>query len=163
MLRRLPDPRRQDQLYYPKETLVWSAILIFLLALRSRRQFRFQSEGPAFVRNLNALAQSRVECAPHDDTVAYYLTKLPPESVEELPSYVVRRLIRMKALDRWRLYGAFLVAVDGTGYRFFRQPHCPHCLTRKGSDGRLLYFHHVLEANLVTESGLVFSVATEFF
>ena len=162
MLRRLPDPRRPDQLYYPKETLIWSAILIFLLALRSRRQFRFQCRGPAFVPNLNALAGSRVECASHDDTLAYYLTKLPPESVEELPPSMVRRLIRMKALDRWRLCGAFLVAVDGTGHLFSRQRHCPHCLTRKGSDGRLLYFHPVLEAKLVTASGLVFSIATEF-
>lgn len=109
MLRRLPDPRRQDQLYNPNETLIWSGILIFLLAVRSRRQFRFQCRGPAFVPNLNAVAQSRVECAPHDDTIAYYLTKLPPESGEELPPYLVRRLIRMKALDRWRFYGAVLV------------------------------------------------------
>lgn len=162
MLRRLPDPRRQEQLYYPKETLIWSAILIFLLAVKSRRQFRLQGRGPAFVPNLNALAQSRVECASHDDTIAYYLAKLPPESAEELPVYIVRRLIRMKALDRWRLYGAFLVAVDGTGHRFSRQRHCPHCLTRKGSDGCPLYFHQALEAKLVTASGLVFSMATEF-
>jgi hypothetical protein len=68
----------------------------------------------------------------------------------------------MKALDRWRLYGAFLVALDGTGHLFFRKRHCPHCLTQKGPDGRTLYFHHVLEAKLVTPSGLALSIATEF-
>lgn len=33
--RRFPDPRHQGQLYYPKETLVWSAILMFVLAVKS--------------------------------------------------------------------------------------------------------------------------------
>jgi len=162
LLKRLPDPRNPDQLYYPKETLVWSALLIFLLALRSRRQFRFESQGDPFVANLNALAGSRVESASHDDTVVYYLKRVPPEHFEVLPVYVVRRLIRMKALDRWRLYGAFLVAVDGTGQLFFRKRHCPHCLTQRGSDGRTIYFHHVLEAKLVTANGLALSIATEF-
>lgn len=162
LLKRLPDPRHPQQLYYPKETLVWSALLIFLLALKSRRQFRFESQGDPFVANLNALASSHVETASHDDTVVYYLKKVPPEHFEELPVYVARRLIRMKALDRWRLYGAFLVALDGTGHRFSRERHCPRCLTRKGPDGRILYFHHVLEAKLVTPSGLALSIATEF-
>jgi hypothetical protein len=44
----------------------------------------------------------------------------------------------------------------------FRQPHCDHCLTRTTSDGRILYFHYVLEAKLVTSEGYAFSLATEF-
>jgi len=162
LLRRLPDPRNPGQLYYPKETLVWSALLMFLLALKSRRQFRFESEPPAFVANLNALAGSRVETASHDDTVVYYLKSVAPEHFEMLPLYVVRRLIRMKALDRWRLQGAFLIAIDGTGQLFFGKRHCPHCLTRTGPDGRTVYFRNVLEAKLVTATGLALSIATEF-
>jgi hypothetical protein len=162
LLRQLPDPRREGQWYYPKETLAWSGMAIFLLALRSRRQFRLEHNGPAFVANLNALARSRVENPPHDDTIVHYLKMVEPEHFESLPVYIVRRLIRMKALDRWRVWGAFLIAVDGTGQLFFRQRHCPHCLSQKGPDGRLVYFHHVLEAKLVTASGLVFSIATEF-
>jgi len=162
LLRQLPDPRREGQWYYPKETLVWSGMAIFLLALKSRRQFRLEYSGPAFAANLNALARSRVESPPHDDTIVHYLKMVEPKHFESLPVYIVRRLIRMKALDRWRVWGAFLVAVDGTGQLFFRQRHCPHCLSQRGSDGRLLYFHHVLEAKLVTAGGLVFSIATEF-
>lgn len=162
LLRRLPDPRRGGQWYYPKEMLVWSAMAIFLLTLRSRRQFRLEYNGGAFVTNLNALARSGVESRPHDDTIVHYLKMVEPKHFESLPVYIVRRLIRMKALDHWRVWGAFLVAVDGTGQLFFRQRHCPHCLSQKGSDGRLLFFHQVLEAKLVTASGLVFSIATEF-
>ena len=161
----MPDPRDPEKTVYPKHTLIWSAILLFLLALRSRRQFRFESRTAAFVANLNSLTGDRVEdveTAPHDDTLVYYLERVGPEHFESLPPALVRRLIRMKALDRWRLYHRFLVAVDGTGQLVFRHPHCPHCLTRKTRNGETLYYHPVLEAKLITAAGLVFSLATEF-
>ena len=158
----MPDPRCPQNSTYPQETLVWSALLIFLLGLKSRRQFRFESDTQAFVANLNRLAGSRVNGAPHDDTLAYYLERVPWEPFEQLPMTILRRLIRMKVLDRWRLYGRFLIAVDGTGQLFFRHRHCPHCLTQRTPSGEVLYFHQVLEAKLVTANGLAFSMATEF-
>jgi len=147
---------------YPKQTLLWSALLMFLMGLGSRRQFRFESATAAFVRNLNVLAHGRVETAPHDDTIVYYLEQIDPAPAEALPAALVRRLVRMKALDAARLHGHFTVAIDGTGQLFFRERHCDHCLTRTLADGRILYFHHVLEAKLVTANGYAFSLATEF-
>jgi len=161
-LDRLPEPRNQDMLYFPRQTLIWSGILIFLLGLRSRRQFRFDADTSGFVANLNRLARCQVEMAPHDDTIVYYLERVNPKYFEPLPAQVVRRLIRMKALDRWRVRERFLVALDGTGQLFFRKRHCEHCLTQKVSNDQILYFHHVLEAKLVTANGLAFSIATEF-
>jgi hypothetical protein len=158
----LPEPRDPDQLYYPKQVLVWSAILIFLLCLKSRRQFRYESKTPSFLANLNGLAGSAVETVECDDTIVYYFKQVRSEHFESLPLGAARRLIRMKALDKWRVYGCFPVAVDGTGHLYFRERHCEHCLTREGRDGRILYFHNVLEAKVVTASGLVFSLATEF-
>jgi hypothetical protein len=158
----VPDPRDPPKIVYPKRTLIWSAILIFLLGLRSRRQFRFESNTSPFVAHLNALAGSEVETAPHDDTLAYYLEKLSPDHCQRLLVHLLRRLIRMKALDHARLYGRFLVVVDGTGQLVFHHRHCPYCLTRKTTAGETLYFHPVLEAKLVTSTGLVFSMATEF-
>lgn len=158
----MPDPRDQDRIYYPRETLLWSALMMFLLGLRSRRQFRFESRTRSFVANLNRLSGSNVQTAPHDDTIAYYLQRMDPGSLERLPGVIVRRLVRMKALDRWRVRGHFLVAVDGTGQLTFRRRHCPSCLTRTASNGQIVYFHQVLEAKLVTANGLAFSLATEF-
>jgi hypothetical protein len=134
---------------------------MYLLALQSRRQFRFESRNPLFVQNLNSLAGTLVETAPHDDTINDYLKRVPFEDMEKLPQHIVRRLVRLKALDKWRVSGRFLVAVDGTGQLFYRHRHCPFCLTQKTSSGETLFFHHVLEAKLVTSSGLAFSIATE--
>ncbi|MCC6862396.1 MAG: hypothetical protein IT158_27720 [Bryobacterales bacterium] len=162
VLNSFPDPRRPKKKYYPKRILLWSGILMFLLGLRSRRQFRFESRNQAFAANLNTIASAAVETAPHDDTVARYLEVLVSLPCARLPVHIVRRLIRMKALDHWRLHGRFLVVLDGTGQHFYRQRHCPACLTQKTASGQTLYFHHVLEAKLVTANGLAFSIATEF-
>jgi len=135
---------------------------MFLMGLGSRRQFRFESGTPTFVRNLNRLAGSRVETAPHDDTIVYYLEQVDPAYAEQLPPAIVRRLVRMKALDHARLHGMFTVVIDGTGLLFFYGRHCEHCLTRTLANGQVLYFHHVLEAKLVTPDGYAFSLATEF-
>lgn len=132
------------------------------MGLRSRRQFRFESDTPEFVGNLNTLAGTSIETAPHDDTVAGYLERLPVEECERLPGMIVDRLVRMKALDGWRLYGKFLIAIDGTGQLVFHKRHCPRCLTRKAANGETIYYHHVLEAKLVTDNGFAFSIATEF-
>ena len=43
----------------------------------------------------------------------------------------------------------------------FSERHCAHCMTRT-SHGRTLYYHPILEAKLVTLTGFVFSLMTEF-
>jgi hypothetical protein len=72
----------------------------------------------------------------------------------------MRKLIRSKALDRFRLGREFLVAVDGTGYRSFSRQHCQHCLHQTRPDGTTIWFHHVLEGKLITSAGMVFSLAS---
>lgn len=141
--------------------MIASTLLLFLLGLKSRRQFRFESRSPALVANLNAWTRSAVPYAPHDDTIAYYLERQDPAHLESLPGELVADLIRRRVLAPGRLYGRWLVAIDGTGHLFFRSRHCPHCLTRKSADGSVLYYHHVLEAKLVTPNGFAFSLASE--
>jgi hypothetical protein len=71
-------------------------------------------------------------------------------------------LIRRQVLYPERLLGHYyLVAIDGTGVLVFAQRQCAHCLTRD-YEGRTLYYHFVLEAKVVTASGFVLSLMTEF-
>jgi len=76
---------------------------------------------------------------------------------------MIARLIRMKCLKAFRLLGKYyMVAVDGTGHLVFKDRHCPYCLTKE-KDGKIIYYYHkVLEAKIVTETGLALSVETEF-
>jgi hypothetical protein len=43
-----------------------------------------------------------------------------------------------------------------------KQGHCEHCLHQTFKNGRVRYFHHVLEAKLVGDNGLCLSLATEW-
>ena len=161
MLDAIHEPRDEDRIVYDKKILIWSGILLFLLKLSSRRQFNLEARNRKFLENLNRLADTGAETIPYDGTVAYFLEKLPPFELESLSPKMVTRLIRSKALDKDRLFGHFLIAIDGSGMLKSTKRHCEHCLTQtKG--GKTLYFHHVLEAKLVTPGGLALSVATEF-
>jgi hypothetical protein len=135
--------------------------MLFMLKLGSRRQVRFELDSPEAMENLNRLSGCRQDTVAHGDTLNHFLGHVPPPALHSLRRDMVQRLIRMKALEDGRLFGHFLVVLDGTGQLYFRQRHCEHCLT-KIVDGKTQYYHHVLEAKLVTPEGLAISIGSEF-
>jgi hypothetical protein len=160
-LTEVPDTRDQDKITYGRRFLLLMGLMVFLLKRGSRRQARFERDSPEALANLNGLSGCDQKTLAHSDTLNYFLSRVPPVGLDRLRRAMVRRRIRMKALDDGRLLGHFLVVVDGTGQLHFRQKHCEHCLTRT-VDGKTQYFHPVLEAKLVTPSGLAISIGTEF-
>lgn len=146
---------------YDRAFLLSEGLMLFLLKLGSRRQVRFELDSPEALENLNRLSGCHQETIAHGDTLDHFLGHVPPGALHTLRRNMVRRLIRMKALDHGRLFGHFLVVLDGTGQFYFRQRHCEHCLT-KTVDGKTQYYHHVLEAKLVTPDGLALSIGSEF-
>lgn len=162
-LNNLPDPRNQDMIVYEARFLVWTALLMFLFRLPSRRRLRFDLQGEVAVDNLNAIAQTQQEKVSHGDTVAYLLKRLPVWALEWLRTSMIRSLIRTKALEQFRLFSRYyLIAIDGTGFLSFRKPHCPRCVTMKLQGAQVLYQHPVVEAKLICHNGLAISVGTEF-
>ena len=155
------DTRDQDRITYSREFLSWMGLMVFMLKLGSRRQVRFELDSPEALENLNRLSGSHQEAVAHGDTLDHFWGHVPVPSVGRLRRQMVTRLVRMKVLDAGRLLGYFLVVVDGTGQLFFRQRHCEHCLERT-VNGQTHYFHHVLEAKLVTPDGLAISIGSEF-
>ena len=160
-LGKLRDPRDPTRIVYPVPFLVTTGILMFLTKLGARRQMKYAFRAPAMLGNVNGLAGTHAEKVEHPDTLEYFMKRLAPGELSWLRLAMARRLIRMKCLDRFRLFGRLLVVFDGTGHLVFTERHCDHCLTQKQGDVTT-YYHMVLEAKLVTESGLVVSLATEF-
>lgn len=100
---------------------------------------------------------------PQGDAIDEVLCLLPPESLEEIKVVLVKGLIEQKIFNKFRFLGKYyLVAVDGTGVASFEHRHCKHCLTKTSKNGVVSYFHYVLEAKIVTSSGLCISIASEF-
>jgi hypothetical protein len=148
---------------YHRRFLFWWGVMLFLAQLRSRRQldFNLRDAGEPMLKNLNRLASTEQETLPVDGTLDHFLGHLGWRPLAAVRSEMVRRLIRMKALDDARLEGYFVVAVDGTGWLVFRKPHCERCLTQKHGD-TTVYFHYLLEAKLLGPSGTALSIGTEF-
>jgi hypothetical protein len=144
--------------------MMWWGLLLFGLKLGSRRQLDFdlREEGSAVLENLNLLADTDLDSLPVHNTLDHYLGHVGPEAIAGLRTRMVRRLIRMKALDHCRMPTKhFPVAIDATGQLTFHTRHCDRCLVRK-SGSTTLYMHQVLEAKIVGPDGLAISVATEF-
>ncbi len=162
-LSQVDDPRNKNKITYKPSHLLWLGIFLFLLRLGSRRNMGYKFSTEKFLKNLCTLTGSYNEKTAHHDTVEYFLERMEPEELYNVRHDMAARLIRMKALDRFRLLGKyFMVAIDGTGLVAYKERHCPHCLTKQ-KDGKILYYYHnVLEAKLITANGLALSVETEF-
>jgi hypothetical protein len=159
----IPDPRFAPLVIYHKRFLLWWGLSLFLCKLGSRRQLDYQlnSDGPEVLANLNRLAGTAQTSRPVNKTLEYFLGKIGSAPIAWLRQRMNQRLIRMKALDAARLWGRFVVLIDGSGYLVFRSRHCDHCLTQRHGE-TTLDMHQVLEAKLLGPAGTVVSIATEF-
>jgi hypothetical protein len=155
------DPRHLGRITYPLAAMGFAGVWMFLCRLGARRQINhlLRGNGPSAAK-FRALFD--VASCPHGDTVNALYARLNPAEVQEVVSRMVATLIRKKVLYRDRLLEHyFTIAIDGTGRLTFPERHCAHCLTQT-HNGKTTYYHPVLEAKLVTATGLVFSVMTEF-
>ena len=129
----------------------------------SRRQFREDMLTEEFRANLEQLLEEPVERLALPDAVNYFLAGLPDHELAEIAVDMTAHLLRQRSLEEYRFQGRYyLMAVDGTEMFGFHHPHCPGCLVRHHSNGTTDYFHSVLEAKLVTHTGLAFTMGCEF-
>lgn len=168
-LARIPDPRDQVRTIYPLPECYLVGILAYLFKTGSRRNIKYRMGTQKFVGNMQRIGSILYPDAPfphtpiHGDTLNNLLEKIPVGYSLGLRTLVLRSLIRSRCLEQWRILGSYGVVMDGTGVVTYYHRHCKHCLTRKLSDGRTLYYHPVLEAKLVSPGlGLALSIGTEF-
>ncbi|MCL4387145.1 transposase family protein [Patescibacteria group bacterium] len=171
-LENISDPRMEKKCTYRLSYLLWVGLFLFLLKAGARRNIKFFLGTEAFAGNVSRLmnfmkikemqlpdVQQRV---PHGDTINYLLERIYPQEISGLRENMVRVLIRNKVFLKDRLFNHYIIVVDGTRCLQFKERHCAHCLKQKSGKEGFLYFHPVLEAKLVSFSGLAFSIATEF-
>lgn len=155
------DPRHPAFITYPLASVLTTGLLMFLFRLGARRQVNLmlRQNGPSSAK-FDALFGA--ETCPHGDTLDVTYSRLNVAEVQAIVTGSVETLIRRKVLYPYRLRGLyFLVVIDGTGVLTFPERHCPHCLTVT-HNGHTTYYHPILEAKLVTRTGFVFSLLTEF-
>jgi hypothetical protein len=159
----LPDTRFAPFIEYDKRVLVWWGLLLFCCKLGSRRQLDFdlRDAATAVLANVNRLAGTRQRTLPVHDTLDHFLRHLGSAPLAEVRTRMLRRLVRMKALDSARVLGRVVIAVDGTGHLHFARQHCPQCLVQQHATHDA-YLHMVEEAKLVGPGGMALSIGTAF-
>ena len=157
------DTRDPKYVVFPVKVLLLLGALMFLTHSGSRNHFNDQArEAAELAKTLARLLDCEVDAVPHLDTLEKVLRTLKPEQVEDVLARLIRRLIRMKALDDWRVSGRFLLAIDGTGLYSFSQRHCAHCIQTQHKSGAVTYSHKVLVAFIVSQDGYALPIACEF-
>jgi hypothetical protein len=157
-LRQVEDCRQKSD--YTLVEILLAAIMLFVFRQGSRNALNNKRAEKKFKRHYERWFKLRW---PHLDTVHRVLCRLPDTELEQLKHTLVKTLLEKQVLHKYRLFQQWLVvAVDGTGVMSFNEPHCEHCLHRTSTGGKPPYCHPVLEAKLITTSGLAISLATEW-
>ena len=129
------DPRNPNLITYPLESVLFTGMFMFITRLGARRGVKDWLRDNSAVEAKMA-SWFQVGSTPHGDTLNYVYQRLDVGEVQEIICRCVETLIRQKVLYRYRLLGYYnRVAIDGTGVLTFHNRHCPHCLTKKLSNG----------------------------
>lgn len=162
-LGKLSDPRRHarpEDVDYCVGSLLFTGILMFICRLGARRQVRLVLHTVFLINTFKQLFG--VRDVPHGDTMNNLFINLCASQAQEIVTGMTETLIDKKVLYPHRLLNRYyVVAIDATGLLTYDYPHCSHCLS-KTHGNKTLYYHHVLEAKVVTPAGMVFSLMSEF-
>lgn len=157
----IEDPRVRIKKGYDKRNFFYILLLGMMLKLGSRNDMNNKFDNKTMLKNISMLSGISISELPDDETIANFFERIPPREMDKINEMMIRILIRNKVFYKDRLYGYYLIAVDGTGYLKFKEKHCEHCLKRKFGD-TLYYIHYVLSAKLITDYGMALNIGTEF-
>ncbi len=145
----LPDKREGRNTQYSMSDIGLAAFSVFFM------------QSPSFLAHQKALEELRgrsnahtlfgMTKIPSDNHIRQMLDGAPPDQFDALFVAIVKDLDACGGLKSMRrLGGRVLIALDGSEHFCSRKINCPHCSTRKRSDGEIEYFHSFVGATLVS-------------
>ena len=144
----MPDRRSGSNTRYAMTDIGLAAFSVFFM------------QSPSFLAHQRALTEARgrsnaetlfgMTAIPTDNHIRQMLDGAPTDHFDGVFGRIVRDLDEGGGLAPMRrLGGRVLIALDGSEHFTSRKIHCPHCSTRKRSDGGTEYFHSFVGATLV--------------
>lgn len=156
-MRQIDDSRKKASTYELTAHLT-ACLAIFLFKSGSRNQYNQNRGDDEFKRNFKRLFGFDM---PHGDSVHSVIELLNTEQIEALKHKMVQKLLQRKTFHCSRYRGKwFCIAVDASGVGSYDHKRDKQCLHTTSKNGKITYFHSVLEARLVTAQGFSVSVAT---
>jgi len=168
-LKDLEDKRHQSFVKYETKIILLQRILTAIFSFDSLRAMTQGLNNDNAIKNIGAfLGREDLTELPHGDTMNDCFKKMNPDDLESFIHQMVNRLLRRNTFKHSRVWlSEWQILIDATGFFRSGKRHCDHCLfsRHKNKDGdvtRIEYYHNVLEAKLVLNDSLVFSIQSEF-
>ena len=169
-LKELEDHRRKPYIKYSIGVIVVVRILSAIFSYDSQRAMTDGLNNENAIKNIAAfLKEEYLDELPHGDTINDCFKKMIPEDLERFIHEMIVRLLRRNTFNSSRVFcGEWQILVDATGFYRSSTRHCDHCCFSRHKDKvsgevtRVDYYHHVLEAKLVLNGSMVFSIQSEF-
>jgi hypothetical protein len=155
----LPDNRKGST--YQMSEVITGCIAMFVLKETTRNAFNQDRDEVHFEQNYQKVFKKRL---PHMDTVHRVMSQLAPAEIESIKTAFITVLIEQHIFRCFKLLGKYYtIAVDGTGVNSYKANNPEQNLPFKTSkNGVVTYYSHVVEAKLVTSSGIAISIGTEW-
>lgn len=156
-MRKIDDVRKKASTYELAAHLT-ACLAMFLFKSGSRNQYNQNREDKLFKKNFKRLFGFDM---PHGDSVQNVIKLLNTDQIEALKHKMVQSLLQRKTFHPSRYLGKwFCIAVDASGVGSYDHERDEQCLHTTSKNGKVTWFHTVLEARLVTPQGFSISVAT---
>jgi hypothetical protein len=142
-----PDKRRSDGVYSMAD-IGMSAFSLFFMQSDSFLAYQRSLEEGRKTSNCQTLfGMAKI---PTDNHIRSMLDPVSPAHLQPVFDQVIATLVEGGAMTAFqRLGGRTLIALDGTEYFCSQKLGCPHCQTRKRSNGKVESYHSMLAATIV--------------
>jgi hypothetical protein len=156
-MRQIDDTRKKASPYELAAHLS-ACLVMFLFKSGSRNQYNQHREDEKFKKNFKRMFGFDM---PHGDSVHDVIELLDTAQIEVLKQKMVHTLLQRKTFHASRYRGKwFCIAVDASGVGSYDHERDAQCLHTTSKNGKVTYFHTVLEARLLTPQGFSVSVAS---
>jgi len=143
-----PDKRKGGDATYSMADIGLSAFSLFFMQSESFLSYQRSLEEGRKTSNCHTLfGMAKI---PTDNHIRSMLDPVHPSHLQSSFDQVVATLRAKGGMKQFeRLGGRALIALDGTEYFCSYKLGCPHCQTRKRSNGKTEFYHSMLAATIV--------------
>lgn len=145
---KIPDTRLKRPQTIPLVDATMSAAAMFALKYPSMLQFEAAAHQPAIRHNLGSLFQ--VGQVPSDTAMREILDPVETRHFQDLFKSIFSAAQRGRVLEGYVFFeGAYLAALDGTGFFSSHEIHCEDCNVKNHRDGTKTFYHQMVAGVLI--------------
>lgn len=160
------DPRKLGYITYDSREMLGTMYYKSIAGISSMQEMtRVFTDGQVVSNLYQFMGTEEKDFLPHGVTENEFLERLEPQELEKIQQQIVYQLIRKRTFEEARLFGKWIVIIDGTELDEGLQKKNDYYLSRcynRGTDKEFYKYHRsVLEAKIYFGDKLLCSIASE--